>query len=67
MANIICKKKSAALNTLDTIVTSMKGLQREAVLAVRSWIDETFFVLHPALTPPFAAMDESGNAAYHLS
>jgi hypothetical protein len=40
MAGIICQNKVMALTVLDTIAANMTGTQREAVLAVKSWIEE---------------------------
>lgn len=35
-----CTSKAMALTALDTIAASMKGAQREAVLAVKAWVRE---------------------------
>jgi hypothetical protein len=41
MNNLVCKSKSAALSTLDTIVGNMgAGIQKTAIAAVRQWIEE---------------------------
>jgi hypothetical protein len=40
MAGMSCKDRAMALTVLDTIAASMTGTQREAVLAVKSWIEE---------------------------
>jgi hypothetical protein len=40
MADFECTNKAMALTALDTIAASMKGTQREAVLAVKAWVQE---------------------------
>lgn len=37
---IECKSKGAALTALETIAESLQGIQREALLAVKSWIQK---------------------------
>jgi hypothetical protein len=40
-SNLVCKKRSSALSTLDTIAGVMPiGTQRDALLAVRNWINK---------------------------
>ena len=39
MAEVVCKSKGAALEALNFLASVMpKGVQRETVLAVKSWI-----------------------------
>jgi hypothetical protein len=40
MADFECKSRDMALTVLDTIAASMKGTQRQAVLAVKDWVRE---------------------------
>jgi hypothetical protein len=41
MNNLVCKSKSAALSTLDTIAGNMEaGIQKTAIAAVRDWLVE---------------------------
>jgi hypothetical protein len=41
MGNFKCKDKGMALAVLSTVAESMKGTQREAILAVKSWLMES--------------------------
>jgi hypothetical protein len=40
MNNFECKSRAMALTALDTIAASMKGTQRAAVLAVKTWMEK---------------------------
>jgi len=37
---IECKSKGVAVSALETIAETLRGIQREALLAVKSWVQK---------------------------